>query len=180
MADIITFLTLMSSFYGVIVVLVVYIGFPYPVKRLIYKKRAKKVFFLDTRELKVVILSKDLTVFTHNNLLYVWSEAKARYNIGFYDSTISEGVEIEPIDVQLNLNKCDYYINSQDYTNVSENTLVRQFLGADDLKDLKKIMYMTIGSVALNVYLIIKLQELDTFIHAVVTQAATAAGIPLV
>lgn len=180
MVNMVTFLTLMSGFYGLIMLLIIYIAFPYPVKRLMYKKRAKKAFYLDTRELKVVVLNKERTTFKHNGLVYTWVPAKEYDNLSFYDSTISEPVEMGPIEVNLNLGKCDYYINSQEYTNVIENTLLEQFMGADDLKDIKKIMYLVIGSVGLNLYLIMKLQGLDVYLHAVVQQAATAAGIPLV
>ena len=180
MVDIIAFLTLMSGFYGLIMLLIIYIAFPYPVKRLMYKKRAKKVFFLDTRELKVVVLNKERTAFEHNDLLYAWVPAKEKYDLAYYDSTVSEGVEIEPLDVQLNLQKCDYYINSHEFTNVAENTLLETFMGDSYMKNIQKLLLVVAGSVILNLYLVVKINGLDSYIHAVVAQAATAAGIPIV
>ena len=179
MVDMIAFLTLMSGVYGLIMLLIIYIAFPYPVKRLMYKKRAKRVFFLDTRESKVVVLNKERTAFVHNDLLYAWVPTKEKYNLAFYDSTVSEGVEIEPLDVELNLLKCDYYINSHEYTTVSENTLLETFMGDSYMKNIQKLILVVAGSVLLNLYLVIKINGLDSYIHAVVAQAATAAGIPI-
>ena len=137
--------------------------FPYSAKKMVYgAHRVKQVFFIDSREMLIVVLDKESPTFTRRDGVfeYVWSTKHEKNSIVCYTFECAE-----PIDPNFDLSKSDFYCMSDEYAVVSNNKIARQWQVGKGLKELDLLKYLSIASIVFSFYIIMQLSKLNEYVH---------------
>jgi len=126
------------------IALVLYIAKP-KILKAIFKNRFINFVFLDTGDIGYAIANKNMH-FRFDEKEYVVNPDKKYHGIYFYITKQSE-----PLELEYNKNKCEYYINSDEFTTVIHNSVFSKLMLSRESDMLKTVFILSIISIGIGI-----------------------------
>jgi hypothetical protein len=151
--------TLLAIYQILAVVSILYI-FKDSILKLIYKNNYLKACFLDVGICKYFIVKDNIIKF--DNLKYAVNRNKIYDGIIYY---ITE--QSEPLTLEWNENKCEYYIHSREFTTVIDNSVLKRLLISRESDIIKIILILNVIVIGIMLYMYMQIHDVTNFIEYV-------------